>query len=66
MLVLDEPESNLDFRNQLIILDTIKNLYFAFFYAEIDIMQNLPLIVTKIAILYCKNHDQAPIPRWIW
>ena len=26
MLVLDEPESNLDFRNQLIILDTIKNL----------------------------------------
>ena len=26
MLVLDEPESNLDFKNQLIILDTIKNL----------------------------------------
>ncbi len=26
MLVLDEPESNLDFRNQLIILDTIKQL----------------------------------------
>ena len=26
MLVLDEPESNLDFRNQLIILDTIKRL----------------------------------------
>lgn len=26
ILVLDEPESNLDFRNQLIILDTIKNL----------------------------------------
>lgn len=26
MLVLDEPESNLDFKNQLIILDTIKKL----------------------------------------
>ncbi|WP_352400757.1 ABC transporter ATP-binding protein [Anaerotignum sp.] len=26
MLVLDEPESNLDFKNQLIILDTIKRL----------------------------------------
>jgi iron complex transport system ATP-binding protein len=26
MLVLDEPESNLDFRNQLIILDTIERL----------------------------------------
>lgn len=26
MLVLDEPESNLDFRNQLIILETIRNL----------------------------------------
>lgn len=26
MLVLDEPESNLDFRNQLIILETIKRL----------------------------------------
>lgn len=26
MLVLDEPESNLDFKNQLIILDTIRNL----------------------------------------
>lgn len=26
MLVLDEPESNLDFRNQLIILDTIRKL----------------------------------------
>ena len=26
MLVLDEPESNLDFKNQLIILDIIKNL----------------------------------------
>ena len=26
MLVMDEPESNLDFLNQLIILDTISNL----------------------------------------
>ncbi len=26
MLVLDEPESNLDFKNQLVILDTIKKL----------------------------------------
>lgn len=26
MLVLDEPESNLDFKNQLIVLNTIKNL----------------------------------------
>ena len=26
MLVLDEPESNLDFKNQLIILETIRNL----------------------------------------
>ena len=26
MLVLDEPESNLDFKNQLIILETIKRL----------------------------------------
>jgi iron complex transport system ATP-binding protein len=26
ILVLDEPESNLDFRNQLIVLETIKNL----------------------------------------
>ena len=26
MLVLDEPESNLDFRNQIVILDTIKKL----------------------------------------
>lgn len=26
LLILDEPESNLDFRNQLIVLETIKNL----------------------------------------
>lgn len=26
LLILDEPESNLDFKNQLIVLDTIKNL----------------------------------------
>lgn len=26
ILILDEPESNLDFKNQLVILDTIKNL----------------------------------------
>lgn len=26
LLILDEPESNLDFKNQLVVLDTIKNL----------------------------------------
>ncbi len=26
LLILDEPESNLDFKNQLIVLETIKNL----------------------------------------